>query len=352
MLFSCGKKTQETKPIKKDVTETVFASGTLEADGSYNLTAQADGYLLQVYFKEGDLVTEGSVLAIINNQESVFNEASANAVYEISKSNTNSSAPSLVQSKNSYKVAREKMILDSINQNRYKRLLDLNSVSKADYENSVLQYQTSKSNYDNAKENYNQIKQQAEQQLIINKAQMEVNSVMADNNQIKALSNGKVYKKLKQKGDFVRKGEVIATIGDANFLYAKVSIDESSISQVKVGQESVIQLNINKQKNYKGKVAEILPAFNEQTQSFVCKINFIEPLDFKVINTQLQVNIITGTSKNALLIPRNYLQYGNMVSVKGEKDPTKISTKFISSEWVQVISGIDENTIIITDKIK
>jgi len=108
LLFFLWKKIQETKPIRKDVTETVFASGTLEADGSYNLTAQTDGYLLQVDFKEGDVVKEGSVLGTINNQESLFNEASANAVFEISKTNTSSSAPLLTQAKNSTKVAYEK----------------------------------------------------------------------------------------------------------------------------------------------------------------------------------------------------------------------------------------------------
>jgi hypothetical protein len=109
---------------------------------------------------------------------------------------------------------------------------------------------------------------------------------------------------------------------------------------------------IVKKEYYKGKLAEILPAFNEQTQSFVCKIHFSDTLDFKIVNTQLQVNIITGTTKDALLIPRNYLQYGNLVTVKGEKEPIKIETKFISTEWVQVLSGLDENNTIITDKIK
>ena len=40
MLFSCGQPTAETKPVIKDVTETVFASGSLAAEGMYSLTAQ------------------------------------------------------------------------------------------------------------------------------------------------------------------------------------------------------------------------------------------------------------------------------------------------------------------------
>lgn len=352
MLSSCGKKIQETNPIRKNVTETVFASGNLEANQTYQLVAQSDGYLVELNFKENDVVNQDQVLAVIDNKQNEINKESANALYNIAQQNLKPNAPQLVQAKIVMDNAKQKLDFDEEQSIRLRKLWNSNSISKVDYETSELKFQTSKAEYSKALENYNLNKQQAEQQLVINNAQKNANVVLLGFNQIKAVYKGKVYQRFKEKGDFVRKGDVIATIGDANLLYAKVSIDESSISQVQVGQEAVIQLNVNKKTTYKGKVAEILPAFNEQTQSFICKIYFNEPLDFNIINTQLQVNIITGTGKNALLIPRNYLQYGNLVTIKGEKDPIKIETKFISTEWVQVLSGLDENTTIITDKIK
>jgi len=352
VLSSCGKKVQETNPIRKDVTETVFASGNLEALQTYQLVAQSDGYLVELNFKENDIVNQGEVLAVIDNKQNEINKESANALFNIAEQNLKPDAPQLVQAKIAMDNAKQKLNFDEEQTKRLKKLWELNSISKVDYESAELKYQTSKAEFLKASENYNLVKQQAEQQLVINNAQKNANAVLLGFNHIRAVYTGKIYQRFKEKGDFVRKGEVIATIGDANFLYANVSIDESSISHVKVGQEAIIQLNTNKQKTYKGKVAEILPAFNEQTQSFICKIYFSEPMDFNIINTQLQVNIITGISKNALLIPRNYLQYGNLVNIKGEKDPIKIETRFISSEWVQVLSGLDVNTTIITDKIK
>lgn len=352
LLSSCGKKTEETKPIVKDITETVFASGALEANETYSLTAQSDGYLVEVAFKENDLVNAGQVLAVIENKQKELNTESANALYEIAQKNSLPGSALLTQARNNIAIAKEKMDFDSIQAARYKKLLESNSVAMAEYENARLQYQNSKGNYQNALENYKLQKQQADEQLVINKTQKHVNAVVSGYNQIRALSAGKIYKKLKQKGDFVRTGDVIAVVGDANVLFAKVSIDESSISKVKVGQEAVIQLNTNADKTYKGEVTEILPSFNEETQSFSCKVYFTDDLDFKVANTQLQVNIITGTSRNALLIPRNYLAFGNLVTVKGNKTPVKVQTKFVSNEWVQIISGIDENTILVTENIK
>jgi HlyD family secretion protein len=351
LIAACSKKTEETKPIRKDVTETVFASGLLEAKNTYSLTAQTEGYLLQVNFEEGDFVNAGKVMAIVDNKESRLNSTSTTDLYAIAEVNTSSNAPALLQAQQTIAINKTKMEQDFVLYERYKKLWETNSISKVDFENKELQYQTSRTVYESALENYKLLKQQANQQRISSKAQKEINSVLVGNNQIKALVSGRVYKKYKQAGDYIKRGEVIALIGDASNMYAKINIDESNIAKVKLGQSVWIQLNVNKDKNFKGTVAEIYPSFDETTQSFICKIAFIDSLDFRIAGTQLQCNIIVGQQKNALLIPRNYVDYMGRVMVKGKTDPVQIVTKFVSNEWVQVLSGIDDNTILITENI-
>lgn len=342
---------EETKPIRKDVTETVFASGILEAKNTYNLTAQADGYLTQLNFEEGDNISIGKVLAVIDNKEAGLNRQSAAELYNIAQSNTQSNAPALQQAQNTIGINRQKMELDLINYQRYQKLWTSNSIAKIDLDNAELQYKTSAGNYQSAVENYNQVKQQAQQQLISTKATKNINTIITGKNLIKAVVAGKVFKKYKQTGDYVKRGETIALMGIAENIYAKVNIDEGNIDKVKIGQEAFIQLNINKDKVYKGTVSEIYPSFDEAAQSFICKLQFTDSLDFNIINTQLQSNIVVSVTKNALLIPRNYLDFGGNVQVKGQKEKTKVQTKFVSNEWVQVLGGIDENTILVTDNI-
>jgi HlyD family secretion protein len=351
LLASCGKKTAETKPIRKDVTETVFASGVLEAKNTYNLTAQADGYLSAVYFNEGDVVQTGSVLAVVDNKESAVNTQSATELYNIARRNTQSNAPALLQAQNAINLNRQKMQQDEVQYQRYKKLWEENSIAKIDFENAALQYNSSKTTYESSVEYYRQLQQQAGQQVVSNKAQKNINAILQNNNRIKALVSGKIYKKYKQTGDYVKRGETIAIIGDAQMIYAKVNIDETNIAKVKPGQEAVIQLNVHKEKTYKGKVAEIYPSFDESSQSFFCKIFFTDTLDFTITGTQLQANIIVDVQKNALLIPRNYLDFGGNVQVKGKKEPVKVVTKFVSNNWVQVLSGIDDNTVLVTENI-
>jgi multidrug resistance efflux pump len=350
-FYSCGKKTEETKPIWKDVTETVFASGILKADDTYNLSAQADGYLTQINFEEGDIITPGKVLAVVNNKEAIFNEQSAKDLYNIAHRNTLSSAPALQQAQNTIVVNNRKMELDLVNLQRYQKLWENNSVAKIDLENAELQYKTSKSNYESALENYKQLQQQAAQQAISTSTTKSINEVITGKNKISAITQGKVLKVYKQKGDYVKQGETIALIGNPQNIYARVNVDEANIEKVKVGQEAFIQLNINKGKIYRGTVKEIYPSFDDEAQSFICKLSFTDSLDFTIVNTQLQSNIVVTTTKNALLIPRNYIDFGGYVQVKGKKEKVKVVTKFISNEWVQVLSGINEGTILVTDNI-
>lgn len=348
---SCGKKTEETKPIRKDVTETVFASGILEAKNTYELAAEADGYLTQVSFEEGNLINEGKVLAVVDNRESKFNQRSSSELYNIALSNTNSSAPALQQAKNTIGSYKQKMELDLINLQRYQKLWATNSIAKMDLDNAELQYKTSKANYESALENYKQVQQQAEQEVISKKASKNINDLITGRNTVVAVFGGKVLKVYKKEGDFVKRGETIALIGEPTSIYAKVNVDEANIAKVKIGQEAAIQLNTQKRKVYKGVVTEISPAFDESTQSFICKIAFIDSLDFKIISTQLQSNIVVATSKNALLIPRNYIDFGGNVQIKGKNGKTKVETKFVSNEWVQILKGIDENTVLVTDNL-
>jgi multidrug efflux pump subunit AcrA (membrane-fusion protein) len=349
--MSCGKKTEETKPIRKNVTETVFATGVLEADNTYSLTAQTDGYLAEVNFNEGDIVEKGKILAVINNKENQFNTESAIALFDIARQNTEPDAPGLAKAKNEIVIAQQNLKQDSLQCIRYKNLLASNSIAKVDYENARLKYQTSRSNYENAKENYRLQKQSADQAVISNKAQKEVHRVMLKNNNIQAIVSGKVYEKRKEKGDFVKTGDVIAVIGDAQDIYAKINVDESNISKIKVGQSAIVQLNINKQKVYLATVKEIYPAFDENSQSFLCKLRFDDALDFKITGTQLQANIVIGSQDSALLIPRNYLNFDGTVQVKGEKQTRKVQTNFVSSDWVQITDGIDDNTTLVTDNL-
>jgi len=351
LLNSCGKNTETVKPERKNITETVFASGVLVPENQYNLTAQSDGYIINMNFEEGDIVKNGDLLAVIDNKTYDINSQNADLLLKIAQANTSPNAPALKQVEANMNAAEIKMNQDMQQAERYKKLYESNSVSKLEYENIQLAYENSKATFISLQENYKLQKQIAEQQLINQQSQSGVNKVLQGNNELRAVVGGKIYLKMKELGDYVRRGEIIAVIGNPSNLYAKLSIDESNISKIKLNQKVIIQLNTHKNQNYNAKITEIYPAFDKQTQSFYCRADFTDSLNFLISGTQLQANIVVGEKESVLVIPRKFLNYGNTVNVKGEGQ-VSIETGIISTEWVEVISGIEENTILVFEKNK
>jgi multidrug efflux pump subunit AcrA (membrane-fusion protein) len=352
LAVSCGKATKETTPQRKDITEMVFASGVLEAEDQYNLTAQTDGYLVKLNFKEGDAVTAGQVLAVIDNNQNIINSQSAAELHYIAERNTRSSAPALLQIEANIEAAKAKYKLDQQQADRYKRLYDEKSVSKLEYENAQLTAVNSKANQDALQQQYNNQQINARQQEITQRYASNVNQVVKDQNLVKAINTGKIYEKKKQLGDYVKKGDVIAVIGNPDIIYAKLNVDETNMVKVHVGQETVLRLNTSRNKIYKADVHIILPAFDVASQSFLVKAYFNDSLDFRITGTQLEANIMVGESKHALVIPRSYLGYGNKVMLKKDNQQVEIKTGVISDEWVEVLGGVTEHDVLISDDKK
>ncbi|MEN0006496.1 MAG: HlyD family efflux transporter periplasmic adaptor subunit [Bacteroidota bacterium] len=352
LLVACGRQVQETQPIRKTVTETVFASGSLEASEIYHLTARTDGYLTSFSIEENDYVQSGQIVAMVNNEKNRIRAASEQALYEIAQQEMADTAPQLAQAQNDMQQAKQNLDYERQQLKRYEKLWQANSIARVEYEQVQLQFDNAQLTYENSKRQYDHLKQQARKNLLVQQQQKNIAATSDEFNTIMAVQAGQVLRKYKYVGDYVQPGEVIALIGDVSTIYAEINIDDRSITKVKPGQEVVIQLNVDEQNTYAGVVREILPAFDESTQSFTAKVDFLDSLAFRYVGTQLQANIIVDSTENALLIPRNYLSYGNEVTLKGQAQPTKVATKIISTDWVQVLSGLDEQATIVTENIQ
>lgn len=345
-IVSCSNK-QEVKPIVQDIQELVFASGQIEWDDAYNLTALTDGVLKDADFEIGKKMRKGETIATIDNEMNAINTEAAQEIFMIASQNLEKNSPALQQLQQNIQFAESKYQQDKLQEERFKRLHENQSVSKLEYENAQLTAKNSFSNYMALKEQLELILQQAKQQHITSGGQLKNNKVLLNYNKIMVTENGTVIKKFKTTGDFVRKGDVIATLANEQKIEAVLNVDENSIAKVKLGQEVYIKLNTNKNVVYKGHVTELLTAYDQQTQSFICKVELKEFENNPLYGTQLEANILVNEKKNALLIPRQYLGYGNKITIKGKKEITTVKTGIISTEYVEVLEGIQPNDVIL-----
>lgn len=349
--LSCSHPANEIKPQRKDLVEMVFAPGVLEADDQSNITAQTDGYLVKLSFKEGDMVREGQVIAMIDNTQNTISSQNSAVLYSIAKTNALPGAPALQQIGANIEAAKAKLQLDQAQAGRYKRLYESNSVSRLEYENAQLAATNSSAAVMVLQKQYDNQQLTARQQEIAQRSESDISRVLVGQNLVRAVVDGRIYEKRKQLGDYVRKGDVIAVSGNPRLIYAKLNVDETNMARLNTGQVVLVRLNTNKGKTYHATLREILPSFDAASQSFLIKAYFTDRLDFRITGTQLESNIFTGEKKNALVIPRGYLDYGNMVTVKGKGQRT-VQTGIISTDWAEVLGGIGDSDVLVLNEKK
>jgi len=351
LLCSCGKKHEETTVQRRDITEMLFASGTLEAEDEYNLTAPMEGYIVKLNFQEGDLVSQGNVFAVIENLQNDVNVQSTKKLLDLAKQNVLPTAPQLKQIKANMEATEHKVKQDQKQAERYEKLLESNSIARLEYENMLLALNNSKADLKVLQEQYDNLLVLSEQQVAIQQQQYEISAVNQKYNKMTIIVPGKVYVLKKQKGDYVRKGDIVATVASPDKIYASLSIDEGNMGKIGLGQEMVIRLNTSSEKLYRANVGEIKPVFNEQAQSFFIKALFTESLDFRIPGTQLEANILVAERKNALVMPYTYLGYGNKVMLQ-DGSTVIVKPGIISSDWVEILDGLTEGTPITRELTK
>lgn len=346
-LFSCKGSQQEFTPVRNNITETVFASGMLSANDRYNLTAQSEGYLMEVLVHEGDLLEKGTIVARVDNSGSDANAQAAEKQLSIAKQNITDASPALQEMKANIELAQQKMNQEKKQLDRYQALYQTQSVSKLELENAQLNFETARTNWLTASKKLAQIQQQAEW----TKAGQDAIAIQQRNasayNQVKSLASGRVIKLMKKVGDYVRKGDVIATMAGTQQIVAQLNVDENSIQKIAVGQKAHLQLNVDKGHVLEGVVTTIYPLYDEASQSFLCDVVFDQPLKFLVIGTRLEANIDIASRHQVLLIPRTYLSYSNTVQVKGETEARSVEVGIRSTEWVEIKSGITEQDVLV-----
>jgi multidrug efflux pump subunit AcrA (membrane-fusion protein) len=351
-LVSCRDNPKEIKPEISDIEEWVFSPGNIQWDGQHNISAQTDGILMGADFEVGDIIKQGTLVAFIDNQQNRNNTNSAKDQLRITTENITSNSPALKQLSNQIKTAEARYNFDKSQAERYALLFKNESVTKVEYENMQLLADNSLLSLNALKEQYQLVLQQAKQQNFQAQNVYKNSLVSESYNKVIAVQPGQIVKKLKSSGDFIRRGEIIAVAADMEKTEIILNIDESVLGKIKPGQTAIIKLNTITDSTFKGKVVNIEKAFDEQTQSFLCKVILDErlPDEYNIFGTALECNILTGTKNKVLLIPREYLGIGNTVKLKGSKNPVSVKTGIRSTDYVEVISGITEKDILLPVK--
>lgn len=344
-----GCKNEGQKPSRKDIVDIVFASGNVVTENQYFVTAQSQGYIKKSFVKEGDTVKAGQQLFQVYDEPEKAQLESAHATYNNAVYNRGANSPVMQQLFSQKIQATNTLMNDSVNFERYKNLMASGAVSKADYDRAKLLYDNARSDFINICNNIISTQNNLELEVVKARANLIMQQNTSNFYSINSDVNGVLLQKLKNDGELVKIGETIAEIGSGDYV-AKLEVAEDDINRVSRNQQVFIELNSDKNNSYPAKVTRVYPAFDTKEQSFIVEAKFSKNIPSLKPGTQLQANIIVRKKKEALVVPSSYVLPNNYVMEKGKEEKTKITTGIRTIEWTEVLSGIDEKSVLVMPK--
>lgn len=343
-LASCQEK-ETVIPVRKSIEEAVFASGYIEQENNYTVSAKVEGILVSMPVKEGDFVQKKDLIASIESTVQEEQLQDAVVVHQDAIENAAPTAPQLQNIQVQMNQAKQQLEFDKTHYLKYKGLWEKNSISKLEFDKAELQYKAAQNNLQSLQENYTEAQNALALNVERSKVQVNTQQSLLKDYKLQTEVSGQIIQVFKKQGELARRGEAIAKIGSGDHL-VKLFVAEEDITSIDIGQLVAVNINTYPDKTFRAVVSKIYPGFDETEQSYVVEAQ-LEQVPQKLFSgTQLQANIETGKRKDVLVIPTDYVSKGNLVVLENGEE-RQIITGNQNSIWTEVVSGISENDIIV-----
>ena len=322
----------ETKtPQILSIENKIVVTGKVIPEDEVEIKPQISGIIEKLFVEEGDLVSNGNLLAKV---KVVPNEQSLNTA------------------KGRLSNARLVLRNAEVEYERNKILFNKEIISRQSFDNIELSYNQAKQNVENAKSD-----------LEIIQLGSTGGSKIANTN-IRAIVQGTILEIPVKEGDQViesntfNAGTTIATIADLNKMIFEGKVDEAEVAKLVIGMPLKVTLGALEDIEFDAQLKFIAPKGNEEQGTVQFKVEGDVFLDDKVVvraGYSANASLVIEKKDSIIAIPEALLQfdketnkpYVEIENNKGKFLRKKIRTGISDGINVEILSGIE-----LGDKIK
>ena len=306
---------------KTSVPDWLEQVGTVRAAQTSQVASQVMGNVVEVRAHEGDRVQSGQVLATIDDAQS--------------RSSVEQAAAAVTAAEKEVSAADSDLALSDSTLKRYQQLYDKKSVSPQEFDEVSARRQSAEARRDLARA------QQAQASAVLAQARTALSYT-----QIRAPFSGVVTEKMADAGALASPGTPLFTIEDTRSYRLEVTVNEDDIRLAHVGAASPVYLDALGNSGLAGKVAEIVPAADPASRSFVVKIAL--PSDSRLRSGLFgRARFLRGTRQALMIAPTTVVTRGQLQAVYAIDANQIASLRYVtlgttSENTVEVLSGLQD----------
>lgn len=349
LFVACSNSVDTIQPVRKNIIETVYASGKIIAEDEYTVYALSSGTIKEKLVHEGDAVANNEVLYKIMNDAPAAKLEAAKSNFENVQSNLSPRSHLLNDLVLAMQSAKAKFSNDSIQYERLRNLFFQNAASQSSVDNAQTAYVISKNQKSSAEEKYFIALNDLKVSMKNAKSQLTGAQTELDYYSIKSESGGTVFQTYKEKGEAVKPGEPVALLGKTSQRIIRLAVDQQDISKINIGQEVLLKTDVTANTIFHAKIIRIYPVMNEADQTFRVDAIFTDSISQLYIHSSVEANIIVGKKDQALLVPRKALFDKDSVYVKqgGKIKAVAVETGIQSLDETEILKGLDESSVVV-----
>ena len=136
--------------------------------------------------------------------------------------------------------------------------------------------------------------------------------------------------------------------------YVRGEVDEEDVGEVKVGMTAVVQVYAFRTRQFSAKVSAIQPSADPETQRYTIVLDLENPPENLMAGMTGEMNIITGSHENALLLPTRAIVVDQALIVRhGIVQSRTVQVGYRTLDFSEILAGLSEgDRAILSDQDK
>ena len=136
--------------------------------------------------------------------------------------------------------------------------------------------------------------------------------------------------------------------------YVRGEVDEEDVGEVKVGMTAVVQVYAFRTRQFTAKVSAIQPSADPETQRYTIVLDLENPPENLMAGMTGEMNIITGSHENALILPTRAIVVDQALIVRhGIVQSRTVKVGYRTLDFSEILEGLAEgDRAILSDQDK
>ncbi len=290
------------KALKQTVLDKVSVVGSLAANESVVIKSEVDGAVVAIKFDEGQAVSQGQELIILDQEK-------IQAAYEEAQANWGSAQATF---------------------DRMKALVEGGAVSRQEYD-------------------------QASFKLAGQKSQVDLLKAQLDDTVITAPFAGVAGERKVSLGQVIAKDMILTEIIDASLMKAQFHVPERYLSRLSVGQSIELSVAAYIGEVFKGEVFFIDPKVDEMTRTVLVKAAIPNPESKLKVGMFAKLELVIDQKLDGVVIPETALipkgadVFVYVVDAESKAQMTKVKVGIRMPGELEILEGVAAGDMVITE---